>query len=1005
MNQHSPAETLRGYRPVLLACEAIGWFHMAGKASMEFLRKHGGDKVQYDEDKWHDGEQPPFPWDDLLGWVKSYENNLNQKIPWPESIKDFTEKHRGQEPGILGLLQAGHGIASGIEKNLPQATSEYLKQFLPHMWMSSPFGYPKRNLFVDPPEVLTQLGWKQTVEEIRRVLEELKLIYDNRVRDVLEWANWRERAIGLNSYIRSAFLSTLAETRVPNNDVTLWDQSYVAAALFKSAVAGAILNGKEFPWQDRQIKQKIRWRLLAIGIGAEHYEARAIKIGDWTGIQDVLREFFKQVCILVEVDLAVGSLIYKDPSTAIFSFPGERFGEEAKNKQSAEHPAKWLNIEAWQSWLQNEVDHIAKSLNLETPPLVQFSEPTRSLVQMVNIRRRARDVISIPIHRQWNICWNIPEESKGHVCPVCQVRLNGDSSNKGRPCSICRDRRYHRRKDWLTGHLGYDTIWFEEVADSNDRIALLTLSFDIEPWLEGKRIDSLRSQAISEWRRFNPTLSEKSNPIDVQEAFRSLKKHIVDNLSKFNKQDIVFRSLHEGYKYEEDWPSFFKKMVEDRAEAIYWDQLNDDKRAAWLVHQFFRKLPSPGRVYRFWRETEDFFQGLLKQFRQIAASSQNPWRVKRLLVKLGSNSSSNWQDRMLYNGHYGGMPFSLMYIDALQGFVTVSNLARILKPEETKDKLQRMEIRLEEEDLPGAGKLQLRTIGEIKEISHPYSHLGVYHPIIPLEVSPLRFRVVLPLEVASECVDLAILRWREQFARVWDRLPIFIGVIAFDRTLPFQAVLEALRNLEDKLDGGGETWRVERIEERENILALQLRRKDQQTTMRTVPLTFPDGREDVFYPYVIVEDQYLRYPRDFCHPDGHIYRHMANLKAGDGIYVSPGKVGFIFMDTTSARFQIPKPLYLEDWEAMRDIWRLTESIAPSQTALQGFWSEINRLEQEWFTSTVKPPLELWRDTVRALIAEHLEAKGAALDTLVEAAICKLLQHAIEWHMKVLKKTI
>jgi hypothetical protein len=56
------------------------------------------------------------------------------------------------------------------------------------------------------------------------------------------WLAWRESAIGKDSFIRRAFLSTLAETRLPNNDVTLWDQSYVAAALFKSAVARAAVQ-------------------------------------------------------------------------------------------------------------------------------------------------------------------------------------------------------------------------------------------------------------------------------------------------------------------------------------------------------------------------------------------------------------------------------------------------------------------------------------------------------------------------------------------------------------------------------------------------------------------------------------------------------------------------------------------------------------------------------------------------------------------------------------------
>jgi hypothetical protein len=62
-------EALRQYRPLLLAMEAIGWFHMAGKARLEFLRGQGGEKSDYKEREWHKQETPPFAWDDLLGWA------------------------------------------------------------------------------------------------------------------------------------------------------------------------------------------------------------------------------------------------------------------------------------------------------------------------------------------------------------------------------------------------------------------------------------------------------------------------------------------------------------------------------------------------------------------------------------------------------------------------------------------------------------------------------------------------------------------------------------------------------------------------------------------------------------------------------------------------------------------------------------------------------------------------------------------------------------------------
>src|SRR5690606_9257416 len=62
-------QTLRDNRAVLLACEAIGWVHMAGKAHPEFLRGHGGQSNGYDFKKWASSWSPD--WNTRLAWLSS----------------------------------------------------------------------------------------------------------------------------------------------------------------------------------------------------------------------------------------------------------------------------------------------------------------------------------------------------------------------------------------------------------------------------------------------------------------------------------------------------------------------------------------------------------------------------------------------------------------------------------------------------------------------------------------------------------------------------------------------------------------------------------------------------------------------------------------------------------------------------------------------------------------------------------------------------------------------
>lgn len=993
---------LRNYRPLLLACEAIGWLHMAGKARIKFLQNHGGQHSGYEYEKWDKSESPPFPWNDRLKWVQD-EFPLD-KNAWPGELTEFIRKHTGRDHGLLGLLQAGHAMASGIEKNMPKDTSQYLGQDTTHMWMSSAFGTPVRNLLADPPEALTEAGWKHLLGEIETLLKELETLGDptapHTTNDLDGWWNWREEAVGPDGWLRRAFTSTLAETRLPNNDVTLFDQSYVAATLFKSAVAGAVLEGNAFPWSGNGLKQETRWRLLTVGIGVDHYEARAVKIGDWTGARLALSEFFTKVRKLVEVDLAAGSLLYRDGGVCVFSFPGERLN----------HTGGDLHIADWQSWLTEEIDGYARGASLEMPPYCHISAaPSRSLVGMTAEIQKARETMAVPLYRDWKIPGQ--GSSDGPACPVCLVRKSpSGTTNRQRPCTPCQTRRTHRLDAWLKGEFGSNSIWLSEVADTNDRVALVTMSLDIEPWLDGTRLDALRTQAIPEWRKFNPVLKDKTssmsnpNPIAPSTCFDSLFQYIKGKLASFDKNDLVLCNLQEGYRHEKNWPSFFSKIVEDRSQAPKWDTLDDNDRAAWLAHQLFCKLASPGRIHRFWRQTEEFFRELLGEFHELAAADRNRWRVRRLLLK-PDQPSSTWKNRVPYNGRCDGNPIDLLFDEERKGFVTLFNMSRFLAPEQDKSALQNKEIVLKDDDNKNAGTLKVQSVENVSDA------LGVYHPVIPLELSPMRFRVLLPLEAASACVDRAAEAWRAQFARVWDRLPLRVGVVAFSRMMPFQAVIEAARNIESDLEGTNEpeTWRVAGCETREGVAALRLESLDHpQELLQTVPITLPDGRDDVFYPYLAVEDKHPRFPRDFRHPNGQVFRHASDLKSGDGISVHPSRIAVLFMDDATKRFQSPPRRPLMEWLRMRELWQLVDRYAPSQTALRGAWSEIVERREAWQGADgtwLDGGEAAWLDLARAVFHERLGVRGACLEELVEAAGDGLLDWSLEWHISVLKKQV
>jgi len=332
--------------------------------------------------------------------------------------------------------------------------------------------------------------------------------------------------------------------------------------------------------------------------------------------------------------------------------------------------------------------------------------------------------------------------------------------------------------------------------------------------------------------------------------------------------------------------------------------------------------------------------------------------------------------------------------------VTACNIARLLRAEQSAAALTGKSMILQGDDRV------VRTL--VVHQANEAGVLGAYHPVIPLEVSPLRFRVLVPLAAASTCLDLALAAWNEQFARVWDRLPLRVGIVAFPQKVPFQAVIEASRNVEAQLDTTQETWRVTGNDVRSGVVALSLKRDGCSTELRTIPVTLPNGRTDVFYPYLAVEDHNVRFSRDFQHPDGQVYRHALDLQLGDGIRVEPARVATVFLDTTGRRFEPITARPLADWTRMREVWRLVERTAPSLTALHGAWAELVARREAWQSPAggfLPHGKEAWRDLVRAVLTKRLDVDGAALDTLVEAADDGTLAWALEWHMSVLKEDI
>jgi hypothetical protein len=986
---------LRDNRAALLVCEAIGWLHMAGKACPYFLQKEAFDAAKA-ATKW---EEVKWPTGDVIGKFGTLPRIGQQDLKPLKLFKNYGDS----SGGLLGLLQAAHAMASGVEKNHSPGSTKYLKQTLANTWLTTPFGYPVQNLLgTSPPAILAPDAWPDLEARIGALIDELAERV-NAPHDVKKWIEWRNRAIREPGWLREAFKSTLAETRVPNNDVTLWDQSYIAAALFKAAVAGAVLSDKSFEWGNN-LKDNTQWRVLTVGIGAAHYEARAVRIGDWTGTRQAIAAFFDEVCNFIEVVLALGACVYRDERTLAFTFPGERFDRKGSVGDSL--------AERLRESIEAKVDELAKRRDFETPPLVRLSSSTRSFIQMARELTKGRRVLEVPVHRPWSIA---NDGSRGkHVCPVTLVRpgepSNNGSDRKQDVSNSAYNRRTGRRAVWEEN--GGDTIWISEVADENDRVALLTFSLGLDGWLDGAHVDSLRAQSVVEWRANNTHLTT----IDANAPRNSFRQHVEafvksPTLDKKTKKlsDAVLKTLNDGFVHEDSLEGFFHKVVEDRAGAPAWSAIDDTTRAAWLTHQLFRKNASPGRVHRFWRTTQIFFAEALEECRTLVAGTGGA-RTQRLSLTL--SGGNNLRIGGVYAGHLPlapNAPFEILRRPS--DIVTVCNLARVLGPNGDPQKLIGTTFDARDDD----GRRHQLTIASVSPVD---GVLASYRPLIVLEENPERFRVLVPLDAASACVEHVISEWRDEMARVWDRLPLRVGVIAFPRKTPFQAVIEATRNVEDALAAGDtENWRVLRVGQARDAVRLSFERPDGGNEEVEMPTQLADGRDDVYYPNLAVVGT-EREPHDFTAPrrDGPsvVYRWAAELREDDIVCVEPSRFATVFLDSTARRFDPVEVHPLSEWDRRRTVWEQVRKVAPSATAARAVEQSLREARERWTDADGELDETAWRDWVRAVLVNEWNASGDDLKEL-ERAACEgagspsgtpqsVLERVLDWHLHVLKQT-
>lgn len=363
----------------------------------------------------------------------------------------------GKNAWTIATLGACHREAH-YDKQEPQNGHQSIKNIL----VSTPFGFEDQRVQVD-----SQQG-------------DLTLRLRNLPFD--KFGDYKAIA----GILKDELSSGLGDTRRPINEVDLWSWSSSVEALFKALIASSLLTS---PLADLR---QVSWRLLHIGFDGLSFLERAPTIGDLVGRQAALQAALDDVRELLEMTYPLGNEVYRDENGSAFVVPALDGDDTEGNRLRGLIEGHILD-----TLRQGE-------LGGELQPRIYITGADKQAA----VLHKALEMSPLPItpFQDSLSCWWQGEAAD--VCTACGVRPQGwgapNDSQKRKAqqrnvCYVCLERRGRRAQEWAqarceTGHERKPwerTIWLDEVADENGRLALVVGKFGLTHWLNGDMIQTL----------------------------------------------------------------------------------------------------------------------------------------------------------------------------------------------------------------------------------------------------------------------------------------------------------------------------------------------------------------------------------------------------------------------------------------------------------------------------------------------------------------------------------
>ncbi|SFQ19284.1 CRISPR-associated protein Csx11 [Caldicoprobacter faecalis] len=929
-------KNLKDYRDEILKIEIVSLLALWGKMNPDKLNKaniilHGLKSLS--------------DWENVLKnkTVKILTENFDL---WNDFLRSWREwRSRRNKNYLLQVLYGiGESLNSGIDKGSPSGDVKIKPEY--ERWIANPFGSFKKKIIY--------LQWDETC--INNKFSEIKQSIDGLLGSGnISW----EDVTNIKEKIEKIFSGLLSDDRFPANEISLWDQVYMATTMFKASLAEYVLNNDIV--QDLPKRNEIKWRILGIQYDKLGLSERGYKPAQIQWYRETAKEIDEEVKKLMEYDYPIGNEIYRD-ETGIYFLIGEKLGEDIPEDNIGQ-----LNPDLSEIYERILCIFKHKSLD-EFYPAIFVTKASRGLVNLGYLVEKARENFLKADWRKKNIEICIENSKTGKavgICQLCGQRMVFESNRKDESKYICKEcdknKTQGRIKKWVED-TSKETIWMDELKDEHGRVALVTMKFELKHWLNGDMLNSFLINQTDYLDMFNLS-------IKTIKAIRELYiKNALDSDSyrlkngKFNQQlaleveniiapvsDSTLLRSYGGIKLCLENGNL-KLVDRSNNQQDLKTLLNNDKFNSFIKifdFKLFKLLAK--EAYTGCQGNKETFDDFIRQifFGSVAGTHWEDWIKQSLL-----NLKINWHGEFIDWSRLTDQDINFLSTILLQFLLrknpSPARLRRVWEstkeffeeiernicdyagiPEERKKRYHWDNSGIPEgeyrdgdaifwsdqknvnkvylisylKDLPEAFRLKeyaRRDSDEgkehVRELQLRDGKRETYQPYMSItDPTPVSWQFIIPAEYVPNLIDNVIKKYNEHFRFVYGKLPLHIGVVIQDYKKPLYVGIKALRRIRRDIEDVEKLEINVKVSQIKDKLKCQRLEESLNDTQSYYSLYW--GEHNKGYEFYVKPAGTQGYHRKWICPIG-------SIDDDKSVCIIPNTFDFEFLDTNSRRNDI-----------------------------------------------------------------------------------------------------